>query len=203
MALFTFTTVAVLFGALVAHHCYVDNIAVESEPYEYKGNDKESLAVIYYSRAGSSQAVARTIAKQLNVPLYQIKTTSSKQYALNMSGMFQAATDKSHPEIEFPEEDVNKAKKLIVVSPTWMFQPAPPVWSFVESGAVKDKDVTMVTLGTTGTWQYDDNFFKSIGEQHGGRLQNHIHFARGPHAWPIPIETTLEEVQKKIAGVAF
>jgi flavodoxin len=203
MALFTFTAVAVLLGALGAHRCYVDNIAVKSEPYEYKGNNTASLAVIYYSRAGSSQAVARTIAKQLNVPLYQIKTTSSKKYALNMAGVYEAVTDKRHPEIEFPEEDVNKAKKLIVVSPTWMFQPAPPVWSFVESGAVKDKDVTMITLGTSGTWQFDDTFFKSIGEQHGGRLQNHIHFARGPHAWPTPIETTLEEVQKKIAEVTL
>jgi hypothetical protein len=64
----------VQFPELMAHHIFKDNSYVESEEYDYRGTDKDSVAVAYYSRrAGSSETVARAnIAKQLNVPLYQI-----------------------------------------------------------------------------------------------------------------------------------
>jgi flavodoxin len=193
------------FLGVLTHHVYKDNSYVESEQYDYKGTDKESVAVAYYSRAGSSEAVARAIAKQLNAPLYQIKTTSvdPPKYGLTMSGIYEAVRDTTNPDIDF-HDDVKLAKKIVIVSPTWMFRPAPPVWSFVESGALQDKHVTLVTLGSTGDWQFDDEKIRQALEQNGGsNLTNHLHFNRGPHAWATPIQETLAQVQAKFDEVTL
>lgn len=159
-------TLAVGFLGLVAHHCYMDNTYVESAAYELEGttnkeSSSSSIAVVYYSRAGASCAVARAIAKQLQVPLYPIETPS--KYALTMSGLYQAVVDRHHPEIRFDRKAILSAKHIklvIIVCPIWMFQPAPPIWSLVESGVLKDKQVALVSLGTTGEWQLDDKKFE-------------------------------------------
>jgi flavodoxin len=203
---FATTIAGAAFLGVLAHHAYKDNCYVESEAYDYKGTDKESVAVVYYSRAGSSETVARAIAKQLNAPLYPIKTADPNKYGLTMLGLYEA-TRGNYPDIMEVHDDIKLAKKIVLVSPIWMFRPAPPVWSFVVSGALKDKQVTMVTLGSTGDWQFDndvekDTFHQSL-KQHGGTVTNRFHFSRGPHAWATPIQETLTQVQAKFAEVTL
>jgi hypothetical protein len=78
---------------------------------------------------------------------------------------------------------------IVIVSPTWKFRPAPPVWSFVESGALQDKHVTLVTMGSTSDWQFDDEKIRRALEQNGGsNLTNHLHtsITHGQHLFRKP-----------------
>jgi hypothetical protein len=199
---FGMTTVCGLLG----YHVYKDNFYVESEPYDFSGDAADGgMAVVYYSRAGSCEAIARLIAKHQKVPLIQI-TTKEPKFPLTVKGVYQASIEKAGPEdIVFPTEALAKCSKIILVSPTWMNQPASPVLAFLNSATavVKDKDVSVVTLGTGPKWQAGPQIVrKAVETAGGGRLKQHLHFARGPHFWATPMETTLQQVESHISEIA-
>lgn len=196
---------------LLGYHMYKDNVYVESEPYVFTGDDTtvnndKGLVVVYYSRAGSCEAVARLIARRNKVPLIQI-TTKKDMFPLTMKGVWRACSEKAGPEdIVFPTKELEKCSKVIIVSPTWMQQPATPVLAFLNStstAVLKEKDVSVVTLGTGSKSLAGPHIVEQAVETATGKghLKQHTHFARGPHFWATPMTTTLRQVESQMSEI--
>eukprot|EP00978_Attheya_sp_CCMP212_P020434 scaffold58497_cov45-Attheya_sp.AAC.3 len=191
---------AAVFVALVAQHVYLDNIYIESTEFVPTHPASDVVQVAYYSRAGSSEAVARVIASHFNAALLKITT---KRYPLTLSGIWDGVRSSMDPtdipRISLEHRDQTPLKKtvshLFVVAPTWMSVPAPPLKAFLLRMNLKEKNVTLVTLGTGGKGLVNNQEINDIVTKRGGQLSSHMHFARGPHFWETTLEKTLEEVQ--------
>lgn len=53
-----------------------DQTYVPSAPYEPQGELNSEIAVVYYSRSGHSEAVAREVARKFNAPITRIEPTT-------------------------------------------------------------------------------------------------------------------------------
>ena len=108
-----------------------DRTYVASEAYAPVGEPNRAVAVVYYSRSGHSEAVAREVARTFNAPIARI----SADYPLDFSGQGKAVSDANAgelPRIEVGPIDLDPVRRLFLVSPTWMFRPATPLWAYVE-----------------------------------------------------------------------
>src|SRR5687768_15192770 len=125
-----------------------DQTYVPSDAYAPGGQPNREVAVVYYSRSGHSEAVAREVARTFNAPIARI----ASDYALDFSGQRKAISDANAgklPRIEVEPMDLVPVRRLFLVSPTWMFRPAPPLWAYVEQADLTGKEIALVTTGNS------------------------------------------------------
>ncbi|MCC7542711.1 MAG: flavodoxin/nitric oxide synthase, partial [Deltaproteobacteria bacterium] len=142
---------AVLAAAAIGIGAFVlmtvkDRTYVPSSPYAPRGTPNLEVAVVYYSRSGHSEAVAREIARTFNAPIARIDA----HYPRDFAGQAKAVADAQSgalPPIRTEPLDVAPARRVYLVSPIWFYRPAPPLWSYVEQANLADKDVVLVTTG--------------------------------------------------------
>jgi hypothetical protein len=123
--------VAVLGAAALVVMAAKDRTYAPSAPYAPRGKPDRDVAVVYYSRSGHSEAVAREIARTFNAPIARIDA----DYPRDFGGQAKAAKDASAetlPAIRVDPLDLGPARRVFMVSPTWMFRPATPLWAYVE-----------------------------------------------------------------------
>jgi hypothetical protein len=126
-----------------------DRTYVGSPAYAPSGEPNRDVAVVYYSRSGHSEAVAREIARTFNAHIARIE---AKDYPLDFSGQTKAVSDaeaRALPAITVESIELGPVKRLYLVAPTWLFRPAPPLWSFVERTNLAGKDVHLVLTGNS------------------------------------------------------
>ena len=108
-----------------------DRTYFHSPPYSPK-QDKESTAlVVYYSRSGNTEAMAREVARKFNADIVKIE---AERYPLDYQGWRNAANDADDkvtmvqitPEIV----DMRKYRLVFIGSPIWWYRPAPPPVDF-------------------------------------------------------------------------
>ena len=108
-----------------------DQTYIPSAPYEPQGALNSEIAVVYYSRSGHSEAVAREVARKFNAPIARIDA----DYPRDFSGQRKAVSDaraQALPQIRVEPIDLALALRVFLVSPTWIFRPATPLWAYVE-----------------------------------------------------------------------
>ena len=86
---------AVLGIAAFALMAVKDRTYVPSETYAPVGEPNRAVAVVYYSRSGHSEAVAREVARTFNAPIARI----SADYPLDFSGQGKAVSDANAGEL--------------------------------------------------------------------------------------------------------
>jgi hypothetical protein len=79
--------------------------------------------------------------------------------------------------------DLAPARRVFLVSPTWLFRPAPPLWAYVEQVDLAGKDVVLVMIGNSRYKQDEIDAFARRVEAHGGRLIRHLFLRRGRIFW--------------------
>lgn len=174
-----------------------DRTYVPSAVYSPVGESNRKVAVVYYSRSGHSEAVAREIARTLNAPIARI----SADYPLDFAGQGKAITDARTevlPKIEIEPISLNPANRVFLVSPTWMFRPATPLWAYVEQTDFTDKEVVLVTTGNSRFKQAEIEAFARRVEAHGGRFIDHVFLRRGRIYWQKSREELLVEVREEM-----
>ena len=174
-----------------------DQTYVPSDVYAPTGEPSREVAVVYYSRSGHSEAVAREIARMLNAPIVRI----TADYALSFSGQRKAVFDANAaelPQIEVEPLDLDPVRRLYLVSPTWMFRPATPLWAYVERTNFAGKEVVLVMTGNSRFKQSEIDTFATRVEAHGGRLIHHIFLRRGRIYWQKSRENILLEARRDI-----
>lgn len=175
-----------------------DQSYAPSPEYAPAGEPSRQDAVVYYSRSGHSEAVAREIGRLLNAPIARIVS----DYSLSLTGQGKAlsdASDKALPSIEVESIDLRPVQRLYLVSPTWLFRPATPLWSYVEQTDMTGKKVVLFTTGNSRFEQSEIDAFAERVEARGGKLVRHVFLRRGRIYWQKNREELLEEVRANMA----
>ena len=168
-----------------------DRTYVPSEAYAPVGEPNREVAVVYYSRWGHSEAVARDVARTFNAPIARI----AADYALGFSGQGKAISDANSrelPQIEVEPIDLVSVRRLFLVSPTWMFRPATPLWAYVEQADLTGKEIVLVTTGNSQIRAIGDRWVRTAGR--GARWPPH------PPPFPTPRPHLLAEEPRGSAG---
>lgn len=158
------------------------------------GEPSQRDAVIYYSRSGLSEAIAREIARLLNAPIARI----AADYPLSFSGQGKALADassKALPTIEVKPIYLRPVQRVYVVSPTWLFRPATPLWSYVEQADLSGKEVVLFTTGNSRFEQNEIDAFAKRVEARGGELVRHVFLRLGRIYWQKSGEELLDAVR--------
>ncbi len=174
-----------------------DQTYVASEPYAPRGEPNREVAVVYYSRSGHSEAAAREIARTLNAPIARIDA----DYSRDFSGQRKAITDATNevfPRIDVEPIDVASARRVFLVSPTWLFRPATPIYSYLEQTELGGKEVVLVMTGNSRFKQDEIDAFSARVEARGGRLIKHIFLRRGRIYWQKTREEFLREAGDEV-----
>ena len=177
-----------------------DRTYVPSAPYAPQREPNREVAVVYYSRSGHSEAAAREIARTFNAPIARIDA----DYLRDFSGQWKAVSDaRAHvlPAIRVEPIDVNAARRVFLVSPTWMFRPATPLWAYVEQAGLTAKEVVLVTTGNSRFKQVEIDAFAKRVEARGGRLIRHVFLRRGRIYWQKSREELLKEVRAEMEAL--
>jgi hypothetical protein len=188
---------AVLGIAAFALMAMKDRTYVVSEAYAPVGEPNRAVAVVYYSRSGHSEAVAREVARRFNAPIARI----SADYPLDFSGQGKAVSDANAgelPRIEVGPIDLDLVRRLFLVSPTWMFRPATPLWAYVEQANLTGKEIVLVTTGNSRFEQTEIDAFARRVEARGGRLTQHLFLRRGRIYWQKSREDLLAEARARM-----
>ena len=171
-----------------------DQTYVPSAPYEPHGALNSDVVVVYYSRSGHSEAVAREVARKFNAPIARIDA----DYPRDFSGQRKAVSDaraKALPNIRVEPIDVAAARRVFLVSPTWMFRPATPLWAYVEHADFRGKEVLLITTGNSRFEQAEIHAFAKRVEARGGRFVDHIFLRRGRIYWQKSREALLRQLR--------
>jgi flavodoxin len=188
---------AVLGIASFALMAATDRTYVPSAPYSPQGKPNRDVAVVYYSRSGHSEAVAREIARTFNAPIARIDA----DYPRDFSGQRRAVSDaraQALPPIRVEPIDLALARRVFLVSPTWMFRPATPLWAYVEQVDLTGKEVVLVTTGNSRFEQGETDAFAKRVEAHGGRLVRHVFLRRGRIFWQMSRGQLLKAIQAEL-----
>jgi len=196
VTLLTFVVTAIVLGVTAFVVMAVkDQSYVPSDTYAPAGEPNRKVAVVYYSRSGHSEAVAREIARTFNAPIARI----SAEYPLDFSGQGKAVSDAAEntlPHIDVEPIDLERTRRVFLVSPTWMFRPATPLWAYVEKTDLTGKEVVLFTTGNSRFEQAEIDAFARRIEAHGGRLVRHVFLRRGRIYWQMSREELLAEVRE-------
>lgn len=176
-----------------------DRTYVPSAAYLPMGEPNRTVAVVYYSRSGHSEAVAREIARTFNAPIARIDA----DYPLNSAGQGKAIFDaraEALPTVKVEAIDLAPAQRVFLVSPIWMFRPATPLWAYVEQVDLSGKEVMLITTGNSRFEQVEIDAFAKRVEVRGGRFIGHNFLRRGRIYWQKSREELIDEVRKEVAA---
>lgn len=178
-----------------------DRTYVPSAPFVPQGLINSEVAVVYYSRSGHSESVARETARLFNAPIARIETDS---YPLTTTGQWKAVADAKAgeiPEVRVEPVDLTPVRRIFLVSPLWMFRPATPLWAYVNQADLEGKEVVLVTTGNSRFEQKEIDRFAIEIQRRGGNLSRHIFIRRGRIFWQLSREQLLRETRDRLEPI--
>jgi hypothetical protein len=102
------------------------------------------------------------------------------------------------PPIRVEDMDVTLARRVFLVSPTWMFRPATPLWAYVEQANLTGMEVVLITTGNSRFEQAEIDAFAKRVAARGGHLIRHLFLRRGRIYWQKSREELLAEVREEM-----
>lgn len=141
-------------------------------PHTEPAAGSASVAVVYFSRSGSTALAARHVATRLHAQLFPL---DAPEYELGVAGLTEALKDanalksasESLPTIHPQTLDLSPFETVWLGSPIWLYSPAPPIWAFVENNRFDGQKVVLF-----------NTFNSHIGEDHIARFRELV-MARG------------------------
>ena len=167
----------------VAFMFWKDRTYHQSEPYHRESDQPADVLVLYYSRSGNTEAMAREIARTFQA---DIRYLDAEAYSLDYQGWRNAVGDASrHTESEIAPEtvDITPYKLIFIGSPIWLFRPAPPLWTFVEHTDFQGKPVVLFNTFNSRFKHGELAEFHAAVEKSNGRFLDHIYVRRGRIIW--------------------
>jgi flavodoxin len=196
--------VAILFIIFTAIASFVlvqvkDRTYFHSPPYAPKPTKASDILVIYYSRSGNTEAMAREIARKFNADIVKIE---AEKYSLDFQGWCNADNDADDQvttvQIKPEVVDMGKYRLVFIGSPIWWYRPAPPLWTFVEKNDFRKKNVILFNTFNSRFKSEEIEKFRGEIEKKGGRLIDHIFIRRGRVYYQNSGKQLLEESQEII-----
>ncbi len=172
-----------------------------SEPYVRVSREPANVLVVYYSRSGHTQAMAREIARRYDADIVRLGATA---YTLDFAGWRRSAND-ARNELETPISpavvDMRPYDLVFLGSPIWLFRPAPPLWAFARRNNFAGASVV---LFNTYNSRFIDEYiqqFQSLVEVQGGNYLSHIHVRRGRIFWQKSAAEVLVETRQQLEAL--
>ena len=106
-----------------------ENFIFDITDYNNLNKDKNIL-VVYFSRMGYTKKVAYDIANKLGASIMELKTTEKTDGTLGFWWCGRYGMHRFGMPIEDINVDLSKYKKIIIVSPIWVFNVSAPVREF-------------------------------------------------------------------------
>ncbi len=119
-----------------------------------ESTDNKTL-IIYYSRTGKSSLISKTLQKELNAQILEIKDLEDRSGALGYAGAgFDAFFDR-HTTIEPAKADLSPYSNIIITSPIWNWKLSTPIHTFIESNRFDGKNLVLFTNGNNDIRKYE------------------------------------------------
>lgn len=139
---------------------------------------ESNVAVVVFSRSGSTGVLANHIAEKRNGHLYEI---TAEDYDLGIPGWISALKDARSNIADISPEtiDLSTYETIYLGSPIWLYSPAPPIWQFAKNNDFTDKDVV---LFNTFNSKFEESFirdFESLVRSKGAVSFKHQYVNRG------------------------
>lgn len=193
--IFAIFFVAALFIAAFTFVQIKDRTYFHSAPYTPKQDKASDVLVVYYSRSGNTEAMAREIAQRLQADIIKLET---KLYSLDFKGWFKANRDsrsKKNVDIRPEVVDLQRYRLVFLGSPIWWYRPAPPLWTFVEKNDFGGKNVVLFNTFNSKFKAEATKEFQRKVEEKGGRLIDHIFIRRGRVYYQMSGNELIQEAQ--------
>lgn len=121
--------------------------------------------VVYYSLEGSTRLIAENVADALGADLLELKPVKEDINPKNFLKFFRGGrqvVQKKTPELAPYDKDIGKYDTIVIGTPVWAFNYAPPIRSFLSQVTIKDKKLAFFCCheGTPGKTL--DNLEKDI-----------------------------------------
>jgi len=176
-----------------------DRTYFHSPPYIKRPDISSEVLVIYYSRSGNTEAMARQIAQKFNADIVNITT---EKYPLDLKGWRNAGKDADQKvtQVSIKPEivDMEKYNLIFLGSPIWWFRPAPPLWAFVSKNNFKGKNVVLFNTFNSRFKQEEIEEFKELVIKKGGRFIDHVYIRRGRVYYQKSGETLMKEAREVV-----
>ena len=176
-----------------------DRTYFHSPPYTKKADISSDVLVIYYSRSGNTEAMARQIAQKFNADIVKI---TAEKYPLDLKGWRSAGKDADQKvtQVSIKPEivDMEKYNLIFLGSPIWWFRPAPPLWTFVANNDFKGKNVVLFNTFNSRFKKEEIEEFKELVTTKGGRFLDHVYVRRGRVYYQKSGETLIQEAREVI-----
>ena len=101
--------------------------------------------IIYYSAAGSTRIMARTLALNLKADIVEIKDLKSRTGFVNKFLSSVDAFRESKTKISPSKLDLSNYDLIYIGTPTWANKPAPAIITLIDNCNWKEKDVILFT----------------------------------------------------------
>lgn len=156
---------------------------------------ESKVAVVVFSRSGSTGVLANHIADKRSGHLYEI---TAEDYALGIPGWISALKDARSNIADISPEtiDLSTYKTVYLGSPIWLYSPAPPIWQFAKNSDFTGKNVV---LFTTFNSKFEDSFirdFELLVRSKGAVSFKHQYVNRGRMGDQISNEEMLNNFDK-------
>ncbi len=174
IAVILIASISAFFFGLVL---YKDRTYFQSSPYQ--ANSTSDILVVYYSRSGHTEAMAREIARKLNADIRRIETD---KYPLTFKGMREAGSDADRetlPAITPVAFDMSQYRLVFLGSPIWWYRPATPLWSFIEKNELSGKKIVLFNTFNSRFKPEKIDKFRARISQNGGEMVDHVYIRRG------------------------
>ena len=156
-----------------------DRTYFHSPPYTPNPKKQPSVLLVYYSRSGNTEALAREIARKLAADIIRIESAA---YSLDYRGWRRASRDADSEvlaQIEPEVVDLSPYRLVFLGSPIWWYRPAPPLWTFVEKNDFSGKPIILFNTFNSRFKPEKIQEFRRKIEEKGGKLVDHIYIRRG------------------------
>lgn len=194
-----------IIGLLILSIIVAEGIIVGIDSYQYHQNQKwiekfdhttqkSKTLVVFFSRSGNTEVMARHIAKLKNADVLPLQSERNK---IGFIGHIQALKDarKTKAQIQPKQVDLSQYDTIYIGSPIWLYSPAPHIYEFARSNNFKNKNVILFnSMNSKFEQQYIDEFQRII-EQNGGTFIRHLYIIRGRMGQQMNTHTFLQYIE--------
>jgi len=117
---------------------------------DFKEEKKMKTLVVFYSRTGNTELVAKTVAQVLNADLRRVEEVKERKGIFTLvAGCFKAIKNKSS-DIKPVDFNLGNYDLIFLGSPVWASKTTPAINTFISKADFKNKNVVVFfTLGGT------------------------------------------------------
>lgn len=139
-----------------------------------------SKIIVYFSRKGSTKAVAEMVSEKIGAQIYEIIDPINRKGLIGfMRSGFQAKR-KKHVHIKpLPVDLLDGIEELIIATPLWAGNLAPATPSFLEQAQLEGKNISIITVQADPSHKAAAEAvirIKEISEKKGAKVNMHYAF---------------------------